>query len=100
MLAGLVLVSAAAVELSADGVLALLGLALLGAGLGGWISVYEHVMCKAEPANLSLIVPWMIRGLIVVPGLGALHLVFGMTVWVILIVALMAWAVRTAMQPV
>jgi len=73
LLAGPVLASAAAVELTADGRPAQLGFSPLGDGLCGWVVVYDYVPCMAEPLSLALALPWVTRGVVVVPGLAALH---------------------------
>jgi hypothetical protein len=36
----------AAVEVAAEGALVLVGFAALGAALGAWAVVYDHVMCR------------------------------------------------------
>jgi hypothetical protein len=95
---GLVLASAAPVELTAEGILVLLGVAALGGGLGGWMAVYDHVLCRSERVSPSLVLPWVIGGAVAMPGIAALQLVVGPTIWVVVIAALLAWAVRTSVH--
>jgi hypothetical protein len=97
-LMGLALGAAAVIETTADGVLVLLGLVTLGAALGAWIVVYDHAICRVETLRPGLLLPWILRGAVVMPGLAALHLVYGMVVWVTLILALWMWAVRASLQ--
>ena len=95
---GLVLASGAPVELSADGILALLGLATLGAAVGGWMVVYHHVLCRTEGMSPALALPGVVAGAFIMPGLVALHLVLGPRVGVLVVAVLTVWAVGTAVQ--
>ena len=88
----------AAVELAVDGALVVIGFATLGALLGAWAAVYDHVLCKEEPFNGHLVMSWAVRGAVAMPGIAALHLVLGAAVWVALTAAVLGWAVAASIR--
>ena len=99
VLVGVLFVFGGAVEVAAEGALVVVGFAALGAALGAWAVVYDHVLCRGEPFDRDLVISWVVGGAVAVPGLAALQLVFGTAVWVaVLVTFLLAWAVATSLR--